>query len=794
MINTTKIAKSNLKQNKSKSVLIIVTILLATTLLAAVGMTCIDWSEANKENVKKYSGTQHGVYSSIDENTYEIIKNHADIKDTGIFNGIGIIEFKDEIKIGLGFATSKAIEFSNIEIIEGSEPKSANEIMIDDLALEKLGYKKELNQKIKISYGDYTKDGITEKEFIVSGITKASEQAKARKAYSIMVSEDYMRSTRDMSKENFNVFFTLKDEEKLSGEELKFKIEDIGEKIGLSKAKIKVNEDYINTLKPDVEVMIWGGIISLIVILSSILVIYNIFYLSIITKVQEFGKLRAIGTTKKQIKSIVLKEGMILSMIAIPMGIGLGYLINEFILGKIFFDFVDISKLPIAIGVMIVSLLTVFISLLKPMSVASKVSVIEAIRYNGEQNNKSKTRKGYDSINIKKLAYANLNSNKKRTYITILSLALSGIIFIVMASVLSSIDAEKMAKGHNPYDISISLDNYTFGDEESPNTELNILQMKNPLNDKFVKELESIDGIEKIEKANDLKVGIESLNIEYKYDSISGVTERELEDLEFFLVDGKIDLEKLKSGNEILITYSDLAKEKNIKAGDTISLILYDGEKEIEKEFKVQAVTDGPGMFAIHEDAFKKLVKTNTTNTLGIYTDKNKYDEVKSYIKNLVDSSEHFRGSYIDSEIEAYKLSVYLTKGIGYSLVIILGVIGFINLINAMITSIITRKKELGMLQAIGLTNKQLVKMLNIEAMFYTGTMLIASLTLGTGLGYIAVQAFRKSGGSYAIYTFPIVQVIIMIVCIVIAQLTLTYLISKNFNKESLIDRIRYSE
>ena len=72
--------------------------------------------------------------------------------------------------------------------------------------------------------------------------------------------------------------------------------------------------------------------------------------------------------------------------------------------------------------------------------------------------------------------------------------------------------------------------------------------------------------------------------------------------------------------------------------------------------------------------------------------------------------------------------------------------------------------------------------------------MLIGSLTLGNGLGYIAVQACRKSGMSYAVYTFPIIQAIIMIVCVVIAQLLLTYLISKNFNKESLIDRVRYSE
>ena len=111
-----------------------------------------------------------------------------------------------------------------------------------------------------------------------------------------------------------------------------------------------------------------------------------------------------------------------------------------------------------------------------------------------------------------------------------------------------------------------------------------------------------------------------------------------------------------------------------------------------------------------------------------------------------------------------------------------------------MITSIITRKKELGILQAIGLTNKQLVQMLNKEAMFYTSFMLIGSLTIGNVIGYIAVQAMRKTGMSYAIYVRPIKQMIIMVVCVVVAQLLLTYLISKNFNKESLIDRVRYSE
>ncbi|MCB5942891.1 ABC transporter permease, partial [bacterium 210820-DFI.6.52] len=80
--------------------------------------------------------------------------------------------------------------------------------------------------------------------------------------------------------------------------------------------------------------------------------------------------------TKKQIKAIVLKEGIFLSTIAVPLGIALGYAINKFILTKVFFNGADVEKLPIIIDVIGVSFLTVFISLLKPMKVASKVSII----------------------------------------------------------------------------------------------------------------------------------------------------------------------------------------------------------------------------------------------------------------------------------------------------------------------------------------------------------------------------------------------------------------------------------
>ena len=247
----------------------------------------------------------------------------------------------------------------------------------------------------------------------------------------------------------------------------------------------------------------------------------------------------------------------------------------------------------------------------------------------------------------------------------------------------------------------------------------------------------------------------------------------------------------------VKIEVKDITEIPNLDGKLYYYLDLQDNSNEediIKKDFKIQAITDGPGVFVIHNNIMDKLVKTNTRHSIGLTIEKNAYNEVKAYVESLVKANENLNGSYIDVEIASSELAIKITKIMGYSLVVLIGVIGFINLINSMITSIITRKKELGMLQAIGLTNKQLVQMLNKEAMFYTSFMLIGSLTIGNIIGYSAVQAMRKSGMSYAVYVLPINQMIIMIVCIVLAQFILTYLISKNFNKESLIDRVRYSE
>ncbi|HFL2458294.1 TPA: ABC transporter permease [Clostridioides difficile] len=795
MINTTKIAKSNLKQNKSKSILIIITIILSTLMLSSIGIYIVDAGAYQKENTIKYSGNYQGILANVDEKQADILSNHADVELTGEMNGVGVEKLEDDSNISLAYMNEDALKLNSFEFIKGKLPSKENEIVLDSGALKALGYKnKDLGEKIKISYDDYKNDKKIEKEFIISGILKTSEISEAGKYYYAIISESYMRNTRDMSQEDFNIYVKFNDKSNLSIEQVKEKLDKIANDIGLDTINTAVNENYINALKPDMETIMGGVFVGLVIVLSSILVIYNIFYISIVTKVQEFGKLRAIGATKKQIKNIVFKEGFILAGIAIPIGIILGYVLANIII-KSFMDIdVKSSRLPVILSVVVISFISVVLSLLKPMKVASKVSIVDAVRYTGNKiSNKSK-RKGYKNINLKRLSHANLERNKKRTYMTLASLILSGTIFITVSTALESFDAEKMAREHFPYDIEVRLSGYEMNSDKNPKDNLNILQMDNPLSKNFFNQIKNMEGIKRIESARSVKIGMEDYDVEFKYDLLQSINENDVKSLNKNIIDGKINLERLQTGDEIVITHVDTAKEMGVKAGDKIRLTLYDGDKKIKKEFKVQAIAMGVPSFGIGKDFIDRTLKYDSTSSLGIYTEEGKYQEIKDSIKKIAKNNGFLETDFIDSRIESNKATISFIKIMGYTLTGIIGVIGFMNLVNTMITSIVTRKKELGMLQAIGLTNKQLVKMLNSEAIYYTSGMMIGSILFGGILGYIAVIFLKKTGLSYATYSLPIVPILLMIVCILIAQFITTYLIGRSFNKESLIDRVRYSE
>ena len=793
------LSKCNLKKNISKSFLIIITIALTTTLLTSVGITCANWLEANTEITIQRAGAYEGLYRGITKEEYNKIKADDNVEVSSIRTTFGRIKNEDNY-LGIMYLDENTPEMINMKLEEGRFPKAYNEIAIQSGYLENiLNMPVEVGQTIQLEYQINTTKEIIKDEFIITGIIKTEDIHNNYKSYTAVASEDYFNKHKN-SDINYTVCILVNKDEKLSGDEIKYTVEQIGENAGVSKFSVEVNEDYINASNPDPAVIGGGIIIAFIVIISSIIVIYSVFYVSIINKVQEFGKIKAIGATLKQIKLIVLTEGLILSTIAIPIGLILGNIISNTVIIKIMnFAQFNVGKynLMINIAVFLVVYLTVFISLIKPMNIAGRISPVEAMRYTGEVASDSNERVGNNEINILKLTIANIIRFKKRTCITLISLSLSGILFITISAVLNSIDAEKMSRLRMPCEFSFLLDNYIVGDGEEDEISIEELQSFNPIGSDMQKIILDIPGVKKIEMYN--AVGVEFyLDDGQKMDvTIDGFKESDLEKIQSELVDGEINYESLLTEDVVICSDPILAEEYNLNVGDKFKFNIYDLEGVYEKEYTIVAIANIPDLgnpFIMPNEIVKSLTSQETENLLDIYVENGYYDSVEEELNKLIENEEFIKMVGLNEVIEGNKGQIAITKTLGYALVIIVGVIGFMNLVNTMITSIIARKRELSIMQAIGLTNKQLVMMLNLEGIFYVGGTLLITLTLGNVLGYIAFIIFKNTGASYAIYSYPWIQTIIMIVVLIIAQSLISFGLCRSFNKDSLVDRIRYSE
>ena len=117
------------------------------------------------------------------------------------------------------------------------------------------------------------------------------------------------------------------------------------------------------------------------------------------------------------------------------------------------------------------------------------------------------------------------------------------------------------------------------------------------------------------------------------------------------------------------------------------------------------------------------------------------------------------------------------------------------NLVNTMINSIYTRKKELGMMQAIGLSERQLLGMMQMEGLFYTAGTLAVALGIGSLAGY-GVFRYMKAENIMNVtsYHYPALSAVLLALVVALTQVLLTCAVSRSFRKMSLIDRIRYSE
>lgn len=829
------LALQRLRYNKSRTLLTGIAILLTAMLLMAIGTVGVASLDMNRQiySMSDY----HASFGGLTTEQVEILSSHLRVEalDTSetfadIINGKmnGVLTYIDVLRDDRAETADNSSHGLTLE--EGHYPEAEDEICSSPIFFRRMGAEPVLGGKMTLSFRVNGKGEILTDEFTISGLLPDVEIDEgiddSRLMWNAYVSKAVLQKYADSGLYQSKPDATLRvyGEDDLTFDEMEDRILSVAADIGLDEMYVNLNKAYLSTVTdPGTEVIAIIGVICLIVILFSSLVIYSIYYVGVITDVQEIGKLKALGASRRQISGMLYRQGVIVSAVAIPVGLLIGFLLPYLCFPLVLWAYqngsinsysrdvmetvtgqIHMFSLPVLLASAAASFATVLLSLRKPIRMAKRVSPVEAIRYQ-ENTTDKKSRAGHHTVKVSTLTFANLARNKRRTAVTILTMGLSCVLFICVSAVLSSVSAEDIARRNIPKgDFRISLKYAHYYDKEYPENNLENLMQQNYFSDAFLSQLLSIEGVEKVEREPGIilsSTDVPSAMYE-EYDNrqpLSYFTREDVAELSAYLEQGSIDYDRMTANNEIICTHVYSFKQYGLSIGDSFSMKLLDGSREIPFTTTLTALTQPDSNFSfllMTEDTWNNLGLTcDPTTNIYLSADDKHYDSVKEALQKIVSENEHFTMNAIDVELMIGRSSLGLVRNPLYLLLSLIAVIGFISLINTMITSIVTRKKELGILQALGLSDSQLVRMLSGEGLVFTAGTLLISLTLGNFFGYLFYKwAKQEHFMSISRYHYPLWESVSLALVLLIGQLLITLLISKKMKKESLIERIRNQE
>lgn len=790
-----------IKTNKARNFFAIAAIVLTSILVMVVLTMGVGLMDASRLTLMKSSGQKAEIsFQYLMENEVECIISHPLIKEYGISKYIAATNegVWNQTTLEIRTADKNFADMLYSTPTIGRLPESENEVAVKSWMLDKLGIKNEIGQVFPLSFtvGDtrynleLTVSGIWDNDYYLLpyGTAFISDMLADKLIAKIDVKHN---------RENGNYSGVIQLYANMNGSlsDLDKNLNKLVSETGIDKTLTlpRVNFAYSNS-EFDIQSWVAIALILLIVIMSGYLLIYNIFYISVIRDIKYYGLLKAIGTTKQQIKRIVNIQAFIYCLIGIPLGLVLGY----FLAAGMFPLFISTTSIDNDINIKLnlfainiaafLSLITVFISCNYPAKIARKISPVEATRYAGISNKKNKNIKyGYSGASVNRMAFANLFKNKKRTIVTIASVSIGLILLNIIFTFTDSFNVNEMVKTYIYGDFMIADSSY-----------LNMASSYNPaytLSDEIINEISSLDGVTDVAR------------VYYKYyegtyiddttnmhAQLYGMDDYWLDILEKNVIEGVFDRDKFLSGNYILIG-SDMQNLLDI--GDIVTLDLNDNTQyEVMAKVDYSNLTALSARFILGVGFSAYLPKSELANcdnvdimSATVIAKNGKLGMLKEKIDTILKNNSNLdfrsRSDYI---IEMNNNNSQFTfVGITLSLVILL--IGILNFINTTSTNIISRKYEFAMLQAIGMTTKQNRNMLMLEGLYFIIISGIIFITIGYTVSFLIVRMLMENSPAFT-YRFSILPLLISLPILFLMAIILPLCLYKIISKNTIVERI----
>ncbi|WP_040542191.1 FtsX-like permease family protein [Peptoniphilus timonensis] len=813
-----RLAKNILNANKSRRNILLLAIALTSILFTSLFSVALGLGKSMETQTMKTIGTiSHGSFKELSDKDISILSKDKDIKEFSIREKVGILD-DEKISAELSYIDNNGFEWSLIEKVKGKFPEKENQVFIDIATAKKLGYEGEIGEEIEVSFKiekAYTGEIIEKKseKFIISGTFQnpidsnvGVGQIYLSKAYVDKLSLPENNKDLEVMLKNS---FMIRDKLLKIAERNSYKVVDNPGNLSEKEIRIGLNFAYLLSGDSSFDFKTFLPFLAflILVMVAGYLIINNIFKISVNEDIKLLGLLKTIGMTKPQIKRLIHFESLAVALPSIVVGDLVGISIGKIILNKIFANNEMLTDVKLSLTVMVLiilfstafTLLTVFLSVMRPARYAAKVSPIDASRYN-ETTIKKKYKS--EDVSLGKLARRQVFSNKFRFISIILSMSLSAVILNSVLTYTGNIDLEKGISDVITTDYNIANPKYFrymyLGSEEG-------------IDKNFIDEIENYKGF---------KSGgaLYYYGYEYDYPDIKiednkvapillGIDDYLINKQKF--IDGEFDKDKWQTGNYIIIgEYGN--KKSAFKSGDKIKINVKNKVKEVQVMGKIEYnFSNGLRYFPV----IKEDINDESSPTLGleyIYMKPNEYKEltgdksIMSYGFDVEDSENEnfdkllktfenepdFSYDSRDLQIKSTMESKNLIEFAGYSLSIVLFLISVLNFINVIATEILRNMVNLSILEAIGMTKKNIRKYLVKKNLIYSLCGLVFSFIIMLLVDKFILMDFMEET-NWTSYKFVIIPLIIVNFVNIIIGIIFTGRFYEKHSKNSLVDRIR---
>jgi putative ABC transport system permease protein len=795
------LAKASLVHNRRRYLVMFLAILLSAFMLFSVLTVGATYFKMWRIQNLRLNGAEFDaiMYSATDAQL-EKLKSNADITDVGVLAIAGFIDgsekndMADTSLVWVDDTYWNKMQAPAKKYVKGHYPEKKNEVMVTPKALEECGIRDYgIGDSFRVKWTD-TQSVQHNLDFTICGIWDGygprnmlyvSKSFYDTSGWSL----DSVSSGRIMMNFRQKIMTTAQQNAFTTSMNLS------------KKQKIFFMTELGNSLP------LYLGLLALLLVtcVCAYLLIYNIMYLSVTGNIRYYGLLQTVGMTGRQIYRLIYRQMLIVGAGGIVLGIAGGCGISFFVIPSLVKAFGIRDKVQVVfhpvIFVLTILLVvaTIYIGSRKPAKIAVTVSPIEAIRY------QTKTQ-----------------GRKKKTIISILSLAAGLSVFVCVITLLRSQGPRTIVSSAWNDDLEIS--NRILSKDNAKWREI--------VDDDFLQKLADTEGVQEVHTITTaqamvpwepefadmwmrefyemwMEISYEDEKKEYQEHPenfgtvLVGIDNKNFEILNESL-EQPIDAKAFQQGKTCVIYRDGLA----VKDRDLIGKTVYAaelGNGNHAFSFEIAGVTDDstmtgpiagyPPTIIISQDALAALHLDTYIYKTCVYYNKAYDTATQSRVEQIVADSKDARCMKMVSKIESMeelKAAQGNMTGVGIGISLILAVIGVMNYINTIIGNIANRRKELAILESIGMTRKQMNHMFMREGSAYALGSILVTIVVGLPITWGLYQSMNYMNVPFFLPIGPIsiVVFLLLVICVGAPLISLNAMCKTG----SVVERIRQSD